>query len=1053
MGRGVVAGHRENTVSSFLAAAEVAPWVEIDVRRTADDVLVVHHDPVLSDGTPVAEAWASQAVADGLTLLTEVLGSLPAQTGVCFDVKSALEDAILPRRRTTGALLVPIARAAARCRPTLVSSFDPAVVGELAELAPEIPRGLLTWIGFPIEMAVAAASRLGAQVVAVHVDSLEPKNERRRAQHPGLARTVRVAHEAGLEVFAWCPDICQAKRLAAAGVDALCVNDLPDATVAFPVTNNDATPRSPVLYAAARSDVKNEGQGSMSEGTTFGSTRDRAVNRLRRSARQAAVTLVPHLGRGAGRVVIATTRRVGGSAHGYASALLRAADEAAAGGSLVDALSLARRVQHMGDLPDDLRNRASAVADAWAHTLLQQALAVGDEKRARAHLGRVLPQLSPDRADDLIDMFGAAEMWPAFVDVVEDAQIPADVREGLMARAISVGRADAVRALMRSGDDSSVVAYRLGRAYEQEQRWGQAAAALHYAVTLDPDKPAWRKRFHRLELKAPSWGFEPAPFGPAWNSAAYPEMRSAGVVAPVHARPTAGWLPDTGDGDNHVVFKVNGADVADTYATTPVTLPDNRSYLQFTRWLGDLWAALGKGDTLTVHARGHVLPIIESGPEHVVASGSSQAGKLIAMLKDGHVIDKAGKLRKSIRLDREWQKAVETLFTKLHDDVHDGTGHSVFPFFGSLLGAVRDHDFIGNDNDFDAAYISNYSTPEQVRKEFKELCAFLISQGYSVEARRTCAWIRMPGIDTKIDLFYSWFTNDGLFTTSYGHHGPPARRKDEFFERRTERLGDMEFAVPANAEEILAQLYGPTWRQPDPGFLHQGSTRVIDPRYHLRDSDITDVHWREFYRDHDPAAASPFARFISDQLTPPGVVIEFGCGTGRDSLHLAAQGWSVLGTDRAREAIDRAEAAAQRFNGSSSIRFDTADAASAADVRSCLARHEEFLQTDNLVVYLRFFLHAIEETVERTLFKTLAGALSRGFTLCAEFRTVEDRALAKAYGSHYRRYIDHERLAKRLSDEHGFHVGYLEAGHGFSPHDGEDPHLARLIARLPARQP
>jgi glycerophosphoryl diester phosphodiesterase len=38
---------------------------------------------------------------------------------------------------------------------------------------------------------------------------------------------VEVAHAAGLEVLAWCPEAAQLEALLDAGVDALCVNDLP----------------------------------------------------------------------------------------------------------------------------------------------------------------------------------------------------------------------------------------------------------------------------------------------------------------------------------------------------------------------------------------------------------------------------------------------------------------------------------------------------------------------------------------------------------------------------------------------------------------------------------------------------------------------------------------------------------------------------------------------------------------------------------------------------------------------------------------------------------
>ena len=45
----------ENTVEAFRLAAELgADGVELDVRRSADGALVVHHDPHLPDGRLIA---------------------------------------------------------------------------------------------------------------------------------------------------------------------------------------------------------------------------------------------------------------------------------------------------------------------------------------------------------------------------------------------------------------------------------------------------------------------------------------------------------------------------------------------------------------------------------------------------------------------------------------------------------------------------------------------------------------------------------------------------------------------------------------------------------------------------------------------------------------------------------------------------------------------------------------------------------------------------------------------------------------------------------------
>jgi glycerophosphoryl diester phosphodiesterase len=226
LGKGTVDGHTENTVASLLAAAQIAQWVELDVRRTVDDVLVLGHQPALADGTPIAAASIEAATEAGHPTVDDVLDLLPDGTGVVLDVKSALEDALRPAERTTAALVAPLAVRTGAVRPLLVTSFDPAVLDLMARAAPGVSRGLITWLWFPVGIAVAAAARSDVDVLSVHFGSLQPNSIEPQIQHPGVTRVVEVAHAAGLEVLAWCPDADQAGPLLDAGVDAICVNEL-----------------------------------------------------------------------------------------------------------------------------------------------------------------------------------------------------------------------------------------------------------------------------------------------------------------------------------------------------------------------------------------------------------------------------------------------------------------------------------------------------------------------------------------------------------------------------------------------------------------------------------------------------------------------------------------------------------------------------------------------------------------------------------------------------------------------------------------------------------
>lgn len=233
-GRPTVLGHRglgrgpgENTPDSLRQAVEVGVrWVETDVRRTADDELVVGHHPTWEDGSFVADLTLAQARGQGACSLTEYLADLPAGIGVNLDVKSCLEDALRPPEETTAGLLAPAAAEVSRERPVLATSFDPSAVLQLRAAAPELALGLLTWVGFPLRKAVPAAAHLGVDVLAAHWASFGPNDIDHAPVHRPMAEAIEVAHRAGLEVAAWCPGVGPARELLTAGADAVVVDDV-----------------------------------------------------------------------------------------------------------------------------------------------------------------------------------------------------------------------------------------------------------------------------------------------------------------------------------------------------------------------------------------------------------------------------------------------------------------------------------------------------------------------------------------------------------------------------------------------------------------------------------------------------------------------------------------------------------------------------------------------------------------------------------------------------------------------------------------------------------
>jgi glycerophosphoryl diester phosphodiesterase len=230
-GSGTASGYRENSVESFLAAAASGvTWVELDVRRSSDDELMIWHDPRSPAGRPIVTQTAAKLGAEGIVVLAEVLAALPADVGVNIDVKTVIEDATEPERRRTHALLAAALGDYRGTRRFLVSSFDPSVPVYLlghASRADGAALGLITSENLSADQCVAAAANLGLDAACVYTATLQLDRDEDSPGRGSAAHTIELAHLAGLEVMTWTATPAQAVRAAAAGVDAVCVDEVP----------------------------------------------------------------------------------------------------------------------------------------------------------------------------------------------------------------------------------------------------------------------------------------------------------------------------------------------------------------------------------------------------------------------------------------------------------------------------------------------------------------------------------------------------------------------------------------------------------------------------------------------------------------------------------------------------------------------------------------------------------------------------------------------------------------------------------------------------------
>jgi glycerophosphoryl diester phosphodiesterase len=214
--RGASAHARENTIEAFtLARSQGADGVELDVRMTADGVLVVHHDPELEGAGPLHLLERSQ-LPSWLPTLDDVLDAF-ATYALNVEIKSLPGE---PAHDPAEPLAAAVAdRLVGWAGDLVVSSFNEAALDRVREVGPGVPTAQLTLPVWDQTEWVERAARRGCVAINPHHLSVN-------------AELCAAAHDRGLAVHTWTVDDPERMVwLAGCGVDAVITN-LPDVAIA-----------------------------------------------------------------------------------------------------------------------------------------------------------------------------------------------------------------------------------------------------------------------------------------------------------------------------------------------------------------------------------------------------------------------------------------------------------------------------------------------------------------------------------------------------------------------------------------------------------------------------------------------------------------------------------------------------------------------------------------------------------------------------------------------------------------------------------------------------
>jgi glycerophosphoryl diester phosphodiesterase len=210
--RGASKAFRENTIEAFTGALAMgAHMVELDVRRTADRQMIVHHDAHIAGLGAIVDMRAEDLPAYVPTLAQALDACAGMEVNV--EIKSDPSEPDHDGDHWLAQAVVELLVARSDSAQMIVSSFDRSCVDRVHDFAPQLRTGFLYVMPLPSIDEIIAMTVAGGHV-AIH------------PHHAGVtADVVTRAHRASLAVNVWTVDdpdrICE---LADMGVDAIITN-------------------------------------------------------------------------------------------------------------------------------------------------------------------------------------------------------------------------------------------------------------------------------------------------------------------------------------------------------------------------------------------------------------------------------------------------------------------------------------------------------------------------------------------------------------------------------------------------------------------------------------------------------------------------------------------------------------------------------------------------------------------------------------------------------------------------------------------------------------
>lgn len=206
----------------------------------------------------------------------------------------------------------------------------------------------------------------------------------------------------------------------------------------------------------------------------------------------------------------------------------------------------------------------------------------------------------------------------------------------------------------------------------------------------------------------------------------------------------------------------------------------------------------------------------------------------------------------------------------------DREGIEVFADFGTLLGIVREGGLLAHDLDIDLGVIVKDDLDMLRVRTALERFGFKVWREYSIDDQVVEGSFRLFGV--KLDINY--YRVDGQTARTWLFYRDPDKeygpRERDIVEMRysplrgftTVEVHGAHIRIPVDAESLLAEKYGPSWRTPDQGWVYWESPAATP--LDAKGSFLTYSYPGGFARVHDEQDAELYERLFERTLVRSG---------------------------------------------------------------------------------------------------------------------------------------------------------------------------------------